>query len=102
MSHNISINDTLYNEIKEYCELNNINIPQFCNELLKKSLTELKYGDIPFGVIKTEPEIPQRLVANEIIPVKPMEEPKGLEILAKIEENKEKKEKITKKVRVLN
>lgn len=54
MSHSISINDKLYNEIKEYCDLNKIKVSSFCEELLRKSLNEVKYGDIPFGHIGSE------------------------------------------------
>lgn len=125
-NHSISINENLYNEIKQYCDLNGLKPSVLCNDLLKKGLTELKYGDIPFGVIKNdrteealtktdfvdEHEIPDKLVANEIIPVMPMSEPDGTSLLIgmdvvldkkPIEEKKEEEKKITKtrKVRVL-
>lgn len=54
MSHSISINDKLYSEIKEYCDLNKIKVSSFCEEMLKKDLNEAKYGDIPFGRIGSE------------------------------------------------
>lgn len=54
MSHSISINDKLYSEIKEYCDLNKIKVSSFCEEMLKKALNEAKYGDIPFGRIGSE------------------------------------------------
>ena len=54
MSHSISINDKLYSEIKEYCDLNKIKVSSFCEEMLKKTLNEAKYGDIPFGRIGSE------------------------------------------------
>ena len=50
--HNISIDDDLYSDIKQYCKLNNIKISIFCNDLIKKYFNNLKYGDIPFGVIE--------------------------------------------------
>jgi len=112
MAHNISINDDLYNEIKQYCDLNGRKPSALCNDLIKKALNELKYGDIPFGVIENEHinvqkneqineelpsknlvidihKIPAMPTANEIIPVQPMSEPKGFEVLAKIEQSKE-------------
>lgn len=46
----ISIDNKLYLDIKEYCKLNNINILQYCNNLLKESFYKNKFGDIPFGV----------------------------------------------------
>lgn len=125
-NHTITINENLYNEIKQYCDLNGLKPSVLCNDLLKKGLTELKYGDIPFGVIKNdrteetlpktdlvdEHEIPNKLVADEIMPVMPMSEPDGTSLLIgmdvvldekPIEEKKEEEKKITKtkKVRVL-
>ena len=125
-NHTITINENLYNEIKQYCDLNGLKPSVLCNDLLKKGITELKYGDIPFGVIKNERaketlpktdlvdeyEIPNKLIADEIIPVIPMSEPDGTSLLIgmdvvldkkPIEEKKEEEKKITKtrKVRVL-
>jgi len=123
MSHSITINEDLYNEIKEYCDLNGLKPSNLCNELLKKSLTELKYGDIPFGVIKSEHisehkneqinerineklpnenlvdinKIPPMPIAHEILPIDPMS---GNVSEEKTQE--EQKIKKPKKVRVLN
>jgi predicted CopG family antitoxin len=123
MSHSITINEDLYNEIKEYCDLNGLKPSNLCNELLKKSLTELKYGDIPFGVIKSEhisehkneqinerineklpnenlvdiSKIPPMPIAHEILPIEPMS---GNVSEEKTQE--EQKIKKPKKVRVLN
>ena len=125
-NHTITINENLYSEIKQYCDLNGLKPSVLCNDLLKKGIAELKYGDIPFGVIKNERakealpktdlvdeyEIPNKLIANEIIPVIPMSEPDGTSLLIgmdvvldkkPIEEKKEEEKKITKtrKSRVL-
>ena len=123
MSNNITINEKLYNEINEYCDLNGLIVSDLCNELLKKGLIELEYGDIPFGVINDEyiserkneqinelineelpnenlvdvSKIPPRPIANEILPIAPM--------LGNVSEEKTKEEqkiKKPKKVRVLN
>lgn len=102
-SHSILINNDLYSEIKQYCDLNGIKPSVLCNDLLKKALNELKYGDIPFGVIGNEQinehineqinetlpkeelvdinEMPTKLVSDEIIPVIPMSEPDGTSLL---------------------
>jgi len=84
MSHNISITDDLYKDIKEYCELNGLKISNLCCDLLKKAINELKYGDIPFGVVEqlkdnkvpvqyVEPIEPHlEPVATELIPVTPI------------------------------
>ena len=70
----IQINDKLYIELKEYCDLNNLNISELCNDLLKKGINELKYGDIPFGIIIKPTPLP---IKQELIPVQPMSFPKG-------------------------
>ena len=123
MSNNITINEKLYNEINEYCDLNGLIVSDLCNELLKKGLIELEYGDIPFGVINDEyiserkneqinelineelpnenlvdvSKIPPRPIDNEILPIAPMS---GNVSEEKTQE--EQKIKKPKKVRVLN
>lgn len=72
MSHSITINDELYKELKEYCDLNNLKMSNLCGDLLKKGLNELKYGDIPFGIIINPTVIP---IEQELVPVQPMSEP---------------------------
>lgn len=46
--HRITINDSLYKELYEFCKLNNLKLTEFCNILLKKSLLIEKYGETPF------------------------------------------------------
>jgi len=48
--HTITIDDTLYNNISEYCKLNGLKINTYCNSLLKNGHNMAKFGDIPFGV----------------------------------------------------
>lgn len=50
----ISISEQLYNDIKEYCKLNNLKINVFINELLSKSFIIEKHGESPFDKFKTE------------------------------------------------
>lgn len=45
--HNIRISNDLYNEIKDYCTINNLKINVFVNDLLEKSLKREIYGDVP-------------------------------------------------------
>lgn len=115
MSHSISISNKLYNEIKDYCNLNNIKISSFCEETLRGQLNNIKYGDIPFGVIKNEHinEIPSIPTANEIIPVMPMSMPNGNALIVGMDikeeanvsndEKQKEEQKVakTKKIRVL-
>lgn len=83
-NHSISINENLYNDIRQYCELNGLKINVFCCDLLKKGLNTIKYGDIPFGVVEqlkgnavpvqyVEPiELHIEPFATELIPVTPI------------------------------
>lgn len=81
MSHSITINDELYKELKEYCDLNNLKMSNLCGDLLKKGLNELKYGDIPFGIITKPTALP---IKQELIPVQPMSFPKGEPLLTEM------------------
>lgn len=45
----VEIDKKLYQEIKDYCKLNDLVIKDFVNKLLKKALTVEKYGDKPFS-----------------------------------------------------
>ena len=57
--HFITITDkNLYNDIVEYCRLNNEKINNFCQRILKEQLLIEKYGDTPFGNITHEIELP--------------------------------------------
>ena len=57
--HFITITDeNLYNNIVEYCRLNNEKINNFCQRILKEQLLIEKYGDTPFGVVTHEIELP--------------------------------------------
>lgn len=47
--HTVQIDSKLYNEIKEYCKLNELKIGSFINEILKKSFLVEKYGETPFS-----------------------------------------------------
>lgn len=42
------IDKDLYNDIKEYCELNNLKVRNFIHKLLKESFLKEKYGTSPF------------------------------------------------------
>lgn len=57
--HSIVITDErLYNDLVEYCRLNNEKISNFCQRVLKEQLLEEKYGDMPFGEITHKLELP--------------------------------------------
>lgn len=48
MSHSVEIKDEIYDEIKEFCKINNLKINKFINEIVQKQFMIEKYGDAPF------------------------------------------------------
>lgn len=67
--HFITITDeNLYNDIVEYCKLNNEKINIFCQRILKEQLLTEKYGDVPFGhIVDTEVSIEKVVNTKEIV-----------------------------------
>lgn len=47
----VEIDKRLYQEIKDYCKLNNLVIKDFVSKLLRKAFTIEKYGEKPFSNI---------------------------------------------------
>ena len=45
----VEIDKKLYNDIKDYCKLNDLVIKDFINKLLKSAFTIEKYGATPFS-----------------------------------------------------
>ena len=57
--HSIVITDErLYNDLVEYCRLNNEKISNFCQRVLKEQLLVEKYGNTPFGEVTHVFELP--------------------------------------------
>lgn len=59
----MQIDEKLYAEIKQYCELNGLKIKPFISDLLRKAFNREKFGDGPFQMkretipIINEPEV---------------------------------------------
>ena len=67
--HNISISERLYNDIKEYCKLNELKLNVFVEELIQKSFNVEKFGDTPFAK-QEKPESPPKkesVIVNEYV-----------------------------------
>lgn len=63
----INIDDELYADIKEYCELNGLEIKDFIQQLIKDKFMVEKYGDAPpFFKKKTDVEEIVEKVENTI------------------------------------
>ena len=66
--HNVSISEKLYNDIKEYCRLNELKINVFVEELIRKSFNVEKFGVAPFvRQDNPEPPHPKEPVVNEYV-----------------------------------
>lgn len=69
--HNIQITDEkLYNDIVEFCKLNNEKISSFCQKLIEKQFLIEKYGYTPFNNIEIITPIKDNNVDNESVPFK--------------------------------
>jgi len=104
-THTVQINEKLYNNILEYCKLNNLKIKDYINEILGKCFLAEKYGDTPFAKIEVkinkEEEIEKEITLPEVNEEKEeestSEEPIHDDVIIPIEEVKEvvKKKKVT-------
>ena len=52
--HSISISSKLYNDIKNYCALNELKVNTFVEELLRKAFNVEKFGEAPFVKFREE------------------------------------------------
>lgn len=62
-THSILINENLYHDIKEYCQINDLKFGDFVDDLIRKSFMVEKYGDAPFSHLKKQEEIPEQIQA---------------------------------------
>ena len=73
--HTIVItDDKLYNDIVDFCRINNEKINIFCQRVLKKQLLNEKYSDTPFGEVdvKKTPSLLSKLPSErEVEIIKP-------------------------------
>ena len=48
MPHKVEITDKTYEDLKEFCSLNDLKIGQFADKLIRDGLMIEMYGDVPF------------------------------------------------------
>jgi NurA-like 5'-3' nuclease len=53
----IRIKEGVYNQISEYCKMNNMTISDFCSDQLENAILSEKYGDTPFGTMVKTPRV---------------------------------------------
>lgn len=71
--HTVLIDEKLYQDIKEYCQYNNLKTGEFINNMLKEKFMSEKYGDSPFdefrkkieeNTVEIDPQIQQAIADN--------------------------------------
>ena len=62
----IDLDEGLINDIREYCELNSLDVHEFIGELLKRAFTIEKYGDAPPFFKRNE----NKLIETVVVPAK--------------------------------
>lgn len=103
--HMIQVKNTLYNDIKEYCDLNNLKVNIFINELIEKSFLIEKYGSSPFNNFREKindtveiPEPIQEVIDNHFWEMLDEEKPQEEVIPVPEELKKNFEENITKTI----
>lgn len=73
----LDINKKLYNDIKLYCDANNIDdINKFCNNLLQKAFTSEVYGSKPEILKNVDKKVENKVYNPENEIILPTEKPK--------------------------
>ena len=74
MPHKVEIADRTFEDLREYCKLNNLKIGQFADKLIREGLMIEMYGDVPFTNYRKPPKemveipAPDKLKEQEDIP----------------------------------
>lgn len=84
MPHKVEISDKTYEDLKEFCSLNNLKIGQFADKLIRDGLMIEMYGDVPFTNYRKPA---QEITAIEVKTEYPkIDEETKLEALKELEE----------------
>ena len=57
MPHKVEISDKTYEDLKEFCNLNDLKMGQLADKLIHDGLMMEMYGDVPFTNYRRAPEI---------------------------------------------
>lgn len=74
MPHKVEISDKTYEDLKEFCNLNDLKIGQYADKLIRDGLMIEMYGDVPFTNYRKPPKemveipVPDKLKEQEDIP----------------------------------
>ena len=75
----------LYDEISEYCKMNNIKTRDFIHEILREAFMVKKYGNAPFAFLKAENKVETKKETPVIVPEIPVQTYKEAENVVKEE-----------------
>jgi len=77
MPHKVEISDKTYEDLKEFCNLNNLKIGQFADKLIRDGLMIEMYGDVPFTNYKRPAQDQVEAVKTVMVKLKEQENPEA-------------------------
>jgi hypothetical protein len=80
MPHKVEISDKTYEDLKEFCNLNDLKIGQFADKLIRDGLMIEMYGDVPFTNYKRPTQDQVEAVKTVMVNLKKLENPHEDEI----------------------
>jgi len=77
MPHKVEISDKTYEDLKEFCNLNDLKIGQFADKLIHDGLMIEMYGDVPFTNYKRPAQDQVEAVKTVMVKLKEQENPEA-------------------------
>lgn len=77
MPHKVEISDKTYEDLKEFCNLNDLKIGQFADKLIREGLMIEMYGDVPFTNYKRPTQDQVEAVKTVMVKLKEQENPEA-------------------------
>jgi len=77
MPHKVEISDKTYEDLKEFCNLNDLKIGQLADKLIREGLMIEMYGDVPFTNYKRPTQDQVEAVKTVMAKLKEQENPEA-------------------------
>ena len=77
MAHKVEISDKTYEDLKEFCKLNDLKIGQLADKLIREGLMIEMYGDVPFTNYKRPTQDQVEVVKTVMVKLKEQENPEA-------------------------
>ena len=68
MPHKVEISDKTYEDLKEFCVLNDLKIGQYADKLIRDGLMIEMYGDVPFTNYRVKPTQEMKVIEVKEVP----------------------------------